>query len=172
VDTLHLALSCVQPTKLYVSKDGQRTVGPVHAVASYGPLDLRCPTGRLGLTVALNYLIIERDDERPDARFKVSTQRYQHAITDADGTEVIAWHWHPGESAPAATPHIHVTGATGDHIVRRGHVPTGRVTVEAVIRYALSELAATPNRQDWTTILDKCEGDFRTFATWGSRTPQ
>lgn len=173
VDTLTLALSCLQPVKLFVSADGRRTVGEAHAVATSEPLRLRCAAGDLVLSVRLNYVITDRPDERRDQRYKVSTQRYQHSISDATSSaEIIAWHWHPGGSPTSALPHIHVTGPPDGPVVRRGHVPSGRVTVEAVVRYALSDLACTADREDWEAVLDKCEGDFRTFATWGSRRPQ
>lgn len=162
----------MQPVKLYVSQNGRQTVGDLHAVALEQPIALHCGERMLRLSVRLNYLIVARPTERRAQRYKISTQRYQHGISDeATSAEIIAWHWHPGDATPPA-PHIHVTGREGSPITRRGHVPSGRVSVEAVVRYALSELQCKANRADWVDVLDRCEQDFRTFASWGARRPQ
>lgn len=122
------------------------------------------PPGLL-LNLALEYEIVQRPGRPRSERYKVSTKRYQHHLFDADGREILLFHWHP--STGQAPPHLHVSNpAPGNPYTRRAHVPTGRVTVEAIVRFVLTELGAVPGRPDWLTVLDECDVTFDRFKTW------
>jgi predicted RNA-binding protein len=46
------------------------------------------------------------------------------------------------------------------------HVPTGRVPLEDVIRFAVQEQNVIARKADWKDILDQTEATFRTKKTW------
>jgi hypothetical protein len=167
LDTLQLALSTVTTTKLVASPGGHQTLGREHALttSSGEPILLRCVSRqRLQLSLAWQYEIIRRPDAEPKERFKVSTRWYQHHVLTADDGEVALFHWHP---VTGHGPHVHI-GALGSSglLTSRSHVPSGRVPIEAVLRFLLTELNVKPARDDWAPVLDQCEQDFRRFASW------
>ena len=45
------------------------------------------------------------------------------------------------------------------------HLPTGRVSLEAVIRMLITEFAIAPRRADWRRTLDRTEAAFREEVT-------
>ncbi len=108
---------------------------------------------------------IVKDDKAPRARlWRASTVAYFYQLDDSAGRELAAWHWHPGTGA--AFPHIHV--ASGP-IEKQVHLPTGRVSIESILRLLLDELEVPPVRAhagDYGRILDKAEGDFIEHRSW------
>lgn len=40
------------------------------------------------------------------------------------------------------------------------HLPTGRVSIEAVVRFLIQELDGEPRREDWEEVLDDAERPF------------
>lgn len=53
---------------------------------------------------------------------------YHYSLEDADGKEIIAYHWHPTSAVTA--PHLHIgSGArAGRPELTRAHIPTGQIT--------------------------------------------
>lgn len=93
--------------------------------------------------------------------FRVRTQGYMYTLSESERleTEILSWHWHP----PARSrPHVHV-GET-----QLGHIPTGRVTFESVVRYAIVELDAVPARNDWDDILLETEALHVKYRSWSA----
>src|SRR5690606_39013868 len=70
--------------------------------------------------------------------YRVRTDGYLYTLSDSEAleTEIIGWHWHP---ETAMRPHIHTAGLVG-------HVPTGRVSFEAIVRYLIEECGVVPAR--------------------------
>jgi len=165
MDTLQKAVSTVATTKLLTSAGGHKDLGREHAISCGArPLDLGRSRGRLQLNIALRYEIVARPEYPRTERFKVSTRWYQHHVLTADGREVALFHWHP---VTGHGPHIHVGALeSGGLLTPRSHVPSGRVPIEAVLRFLLTELKVKPAREDWRDVLDECEFDFRRFASW------
>jgi hypothetical protein len=50
--------------------------------------------------------------------------------------------------------------------VSRVHIPTGRITLEAVIRLAIEEFETPPLRADWSAILDESQAAFEQWREW------
>ena len=86
---------------------------------------------------------------------KVSSYFYE--LLDSDGREVLAYHWHPRGNSPVPTPHLHLEqGAqVGRAEVRDAHLPTGDVSLEAILRVLIEEMGVRPQRSDWESILTK-----------------
>ena len=48
----------------------------------------------------------------------------------------------------------------------RIHIPTGRVTMEELIRFLIEELGIKPKARDWDSILRRSEETFREWTGW------
>jgi hypothetical protein len=124
----------------------------------------------LFLTVGQNIRIVKTEPRDPRGPFKVTTIRYLYALSTSDQQVVLSFHWAPeageedqpvGEGGtPITFGHLHVGPALigSDPPIRpkdlhKAHIPTGRVSLEAVIRLAIEEFGITPRRSDWQTIL-------------------
>jgi len=79
------------------------------------------------------YEVVESGD--PDSPWRVHSREYIYELSTADGRTVMSWEWHPdgqiGE-AGITRAHLHLRCYTEPVNVSRGHVPTGRVSIEAV----------------------------------------
>ncbi len=104
---------------------------------------------------------------RNDEGWHVSTTAYRYHLLGNDDRELIGWHWHPGT---VGYPHMHAEAAGGliDH---RVHLPTGRVSIESVIRLLLNDLAVAPRRADHADVLATAERAFVEHRRWHARGP-
>ena len=162
---LQRALSCITDTKLLVSRG--RQPGDVEALAlSEDPL--RLTSARIGI---VQFVLGHQFKLVPDGRksWHVSTTAYRYHLLDDSGAELIAWHWHPGSLGdPRLRGHPHLHAPAGS-IDRHIHVPTGRVSIESVLRLLLIDLAV-PARPahvaDFAKVLDECESPFIEHRRW------
>lgn len=162
---LQRALSCITDAKLFVSRGKQP--GDVEALAlSEDPLRLN--SARVGLVqFVLGHQFRLVQESRKS--WHVSTSAYRYHLLDDTGRELIGWHWHPdslGDPRLRGRPHLHVPTETID---RRVHVPTGRVSVESILRLLLIDLAVPPRTAhvaDFAEVLDECEGPFIQHRRW------
>jgi hypothetical protein len=156
---LRRALSCITTAQLFVPR-GKRP-GEIEALAlSEDPLPLR--SARIG---PLRFILGHQFKVVQDGRhsWHVSTTWYRYHLTDPLNRELLAWHWHP---ATSPYPHLHVPAGL---IEPRVHIPTGRVSMESVIRLLLSDLQVPPAREhasDYGQVLDDCEGKFIEHRRW------
>ena len=100
-----------------------------------------------------NYRVVESG---PSAtRWRVDVVGYDYVIYDAEQREVLLYHWHPRSNSPVETPHLHLEqGAeVGRAEVRNAHLPTGDVSLNAVLRVLIEEMGVQPRRPDWDSIL-------------------
>jgi hypothetical protein len=98
----------------------------------------------------------------------VRSSGYWYQVRRADGPEVLAFHWHPaGPGANIPFPHLHLGRALGAiDIDPKAHVPTGRVSLEAVVAFLIRELGVRPLRPDWESVLAANQAAFDTTRTW------
>jgi hypothetical protein len=158
---LRRSLSCVTDAQLLVSHSG----GEVVALRlSRDPLPLRSThvAGGLQLRLRHQYRFVEDPEAPVRSRWHVSTVAYDYRLSRHDSAELLSWHWHP--QTGLSTPHLH---AAVDHIGRRAHLPTGRVSVESVLRLLLADLGVPSTREDWQAVLDAAEGPFIRHRRWG-----
>lgn len=108
------------------------------------------------LAASLRYSFKTVDNDR-----RTRTEGYLYTLSPSASLaeEVASWHWHPSENTPR--PHIHVGG---EH--KRLHLPTGRVTFEAVVRFTIEELDVVPERDDWSTVLEEQESLHHQYRGW------
>jgi hypothetical protein len=78
---------------------------------------------------------------------------YRYVLSEINGREIFAYHYHPKGTSPIKYPHIHV--GTNDPRLDHGktHLPTGIVTLEQIIHCLITEFEIPPLRQDWGDIL-------------------
>lgn len=133
----------------------------------------------LTLSIKQSYFVI-REDDPERGPWRVTIRRYSYSIgyTEDDPAEhkpqeLIAYHWHPDDGAKVWRTHLHLGPASGTQKsgLYRTHVPTGRVAVEDVVRYAIDELGAAPLREDWQDILDESQRAYERYRSWGGSGP-
>lgn len=90
----------------------------------------------------------------------ITTTAYYYAfgLSEDGHQELLAYHWHPDDEGAFTAPHLHV-GAAGlgtDAVFSpKWHVPTERIGVEDVLRFAITHLGARPLKRNWEAILSR-----------------
>jgi hypothetical protein len=109
--------------------------------------------GKLSLRLIQSYRVIEAPGVR--GPYAIHITGYFYGLDDELGREVISFQWHPQSRSPVTTPHLHL--GAGARIGRSGlsgsHIPTGRITLEQVLRLAIEDLGVEPLRTDWDSVL-------------------
>ncbi len=121
----------------------------------------------MGLDVAMSYEIVQSNDEK--GQWRVSVCGYMYSVQTDDGTEVLAYHWHPLGNSPETRPHLHIgaiPSPSGLILTKKMHVPTGRIALESVLRLCIHEFGVRPLRDDWAQILADGEDLFTMWRTW------
>lgn len=85
---------------------------------------------------------------------------YFYSLCAADGTEALTFQWTPEATEGKTFPHLHVGRAVvSDKTLvmpdrfHKVHVPTGHVTLAAVIRLAIEEFRVKPLARRWREAL-------------------
>ncbi len=160
---LQRALSCVTRAQLVYGHDNTPEMTQALAV-SEEPVRLARRAGApLALSLAQHFAVLHPDE--PQGTWKVRTLAYRYQLDGEDGRELLSWHWHPPplSASPEPRPHLHVPRGG---LPARHHVPTGRISVEGVLRFVVAELGVRPLRADWSAVLDQAEASFREQRTW------
>ena len=102
-------------------------------------------------------------------QWKVRTHGYAYSLgaTEHADDAWLHWHWHPPKRDD---PHVHMRTADEEAPTHEGvrghHIPSGRVSFEAVIRYLIDDCRVLP-REGAREVLAENEELFRRFRTWG-----
>jgi hypothetical protein len=167
---LRESLACILPPTAVLLAQGHRPDGGPYLLAlagQRGPATLEAPVP-LGLFITHRYAVIESGDA-PES-WRVHSREYSYELTAADARPIMRWDWHPDGQAgedPVAWPHVHLRGYTQPVDLSRGHVPTGRVSLEAIVRYLIRDLRVQQRRPDWAAVLDRNEAAFIAHRSWG-----
>ena len=103
--------------------------------------------------------------------YTVETASYTYEIEDeATQHELLAFHWEP-ESLHSAVriPHLHVGFALADKTLpfnNKAHIPGGRVALEDVVHFLLSDLKVAPLNSNWEAVLAGSREGFMQRKTW------
>lgn len=112
----------------------------------------------LQLVAGQNIKFYESDAGTAQERFRVRTLSYLYGFTtdigEASDVEVLAFHWRrESGTEPGSRGHLHVGPALMAHqqIVRplsfhKAHIPTGRLSFEAIVRFAIEELKSVSGK--------------------------
>jgi hypothetical protein len=109
----------------------------------------------LSLVLVQRYVIVTAASSTPG--WTVETAAYEYALLQADGRELLAYHWHPTGRSPIVWPHAHLSAPVSPIDLTKGHAPTGPVGLPAVLRWAISDLGVRPLRPDWPAVLADAE---------------
>jgi len=116
------------------------------------------------LSVSIQYKVTEAEGDR--GPWKVSTAAYFYEIQEKERCELLSYHWHP--NVGRSYPHLHIGAGSGvTQILAKVHVPTRRISLEEVLRFAIVELKVRPLRRDWESVLEATQARFEKFRTWG-----
>ncbi len=91
----------------------------------------------------------------PSGQWRPTTIAYFYQLREQNGPEVILFHWHPFPGQ-VQFPHLHMAGGAGSIAIdSRRHIPTGPLSLHAVVRFAIAELGVRPLRPDWEPIVEE-----------------
>ena len=146
-------LSCV--TLSVISAETYQPAPVPHSVTmNSGDPVLLLGDSRLSIAFYQHYTVEDSEQGHP---LQVSVRRYSYEIHDADGKEVLLYHWHPDGNSRVKIPHLHLEqGAkVGRTEVRDAHLPTGEVSFNAFLRMLIEEMGVRELRTDWVAILGR-----------------
>lgn len=144
------------------------------AFVATGPIELE----RRGAPAPLYFIPtlpfeIVKDDRVKRREFRVRTHGYIYVLAEDPTLERPMFEWHAHSYLGPPHPHVHVNGildATGE-ILRGWHLPTQRVSLEAVVRFLIEEFGIAAARQDWDAVLSDAEQRFMAHRRW-SKSPK
>jgi hypothetical protein len=152
---LQRALSCVTPavlTKEFTAPGEPR-------VATTGRASVRLVGVQpLGLATLIVYDVTPPDQPR-GASWTARLAGYAYEIRAADDRMILAFHWHPTGRSPITWPHLHLGTPIANIDLSKAHVPTGVVTLQDVVRFAIVDLGVRPLRDDWSEVLTHSPDD-------------
>lgn len=128
----------------------------------------------LFLKISQNYQIIDTA-EAGRSRYKVETLGYQYSVETMERREVLIYQWSPTGAGRMTRPHLHVGRRLLQESIKAGnrsyelpklHMPTGRVAIEDVVRFAITELGAVSRRSDWQEVLERTQSAFEQWKSW------
>ncbi len=131
------------------------------------------PIGRgphllLSLRHIYQFRHVPEDAER--GPWTVTSLAHSYELLDMNERRVIAYHWHPDTSLAFEPVHVGRQFAhsslpadvrTHAAALVRAHLPTGRISLESVIRLAIRELGVEPIKREWEAILNETEEAFK-----------
>jgi hypothetical protein len=148
--------------------------GSIHVLGFLGQADpARLPGPlKIGLFIAHDYEVIEVGTG--DERYRVHSRGYHYELSAESGRALVIYDWHPegaGDDA-VAWPHAHLRAYTQPVDLSHAHWPTGRVSLESIIRTTIRDLQVPPRCDDWEALLDRHEQAFADHASWGGPRPR
>jgi hypothetical protein len=169
------SLGCILQGRLTRGSDPASPEPAIHFLS----LNFNQPTPLNGfpelfLRFLQNYQVIDTG-EPGRRRYKVVTLGYQYSLETTDRRELLIYQWDPRGTGGTTRPHLHVGRRLLQERIVVGerryelpkfHIPTGRVAIEDVVRFAITEMDVTPRRTDWETVLDRNQTNFEQWKSW------
>jgi len=176
-DPIATALACIADGSRFQFRRyvpiAQQTSGPIQFTLDNANEVHLGGEQNVKLHVSQHVVFVDSDD--PKKPLRMSTRGYMYLL--ATDRVMINWHWHPKTSAsrnvdPSIRPHVHTTHLeidTGKQSkIARLHVPTGRVAIEQVVRYAIEELGVKALNDDWNKLITESEALHIRHRGWHS----
>ncbi len=172
VAPLASALSCVAHAKILCSPGGRELTNKVHRLHIGGSINddgyaRLAGDVKLELRARMRYEIVE-DKRNGYGPYRITTRAYEYSLRQQDGQAVLDYHWHPDGVSHEIRPHIHLgsTQLRPDAVLtNKDHTLSGRMTLESVIRQAIS-YGVEPLRRDWDDRLAEAEAPHLLYRSW------
>lgn len=173
LEPIQTALACVATAKITVKRGGLNPrLGELYewSINNGGGAELLSDAPEdLTLFAAMYWKLIE--DDRPEyGPYRITTLGYEYSLVMGEATELWALHWHPAGQSWERRPHLHL----GDvlltpqaPVTSKTHLPTGRMTFENAIRWAV-DFGVMPLADDWTDRLALAETPHILHRTWSA----
>lgn len=167
VDPIADALRCVTQKRVLRPEQSKLTSNVAYGLSlnDMEPVPLKGEWA-VTLTVGQRVRIDAVDRDAPRGPFVVRLIQYLYSFAATEGTEILGFHWTPdaiGQNV-ITVPHLHIGRAltAGQAAIRpfdfhKAHIPTGHVSVAAIVRLAIAEFGVTPLRPDWERVLERAE---------------
>lgn len=155
-------VSCVTKAVLNVSGGTYASDRP-HVLTFGDGLPQKLKGANVYLVITQSYRVIQEED--PDrGPWRVTIDQYVYTLRALRGRDksekpatLLSYQWHPKPGERYSYPHLHLGPASGigssasaaARLTDKSHVPTGRVAVEDVVRFAITQLNVEPLRDDW-----------------------
>jgi hypothetical protein len=185
---MNKALLCIARQRSFVLKDaitGESAIGTLTTETEYSvslnnmysvPLK---SSPKVYLIAGQTIKFYEWNPDVPSERYRVSALSYLYGFTakpDSESEEVellmFQWRREPDPSNDYPLGHLHIGPGllSKSSLIRpkdfhKAHIPTERLSFEAVVRFAITELGVRPERQRWQATLAASERTFRDHAT-------
>jgi hypothetical protein len=173
------ALRCITPGRFaLLEKTPTVLANTVYPVALHNmnsaPLRSR---DNIFLVAGQTIEIYEWKPDEPQERYRVKTLSYTYGFTRRSGDteeELLAFHWERERTTRSPYPlgHLHIGSGllANPTVIRPGdfhtaHIPTERVSLEAIVHFAIVELGVTSLRDDWELELAGTEDAFKVHKT-------
>lgn len=111
--------------------------------------------GTLRLRVRHGYRIVPHPGEA--GRWTAETVSYAYRLLGAVDQPILSYHWHPEGISPVRSPHLHIELRTAPIDLSKAHLPSGLISLVAVIRMTIDEFGVEPLRTNWREVLDRAE---------------
>jgi hypothetical protein len=157
-------LSCFATCKVTVDSYDPKVEGRLR-INNGAPVALYRERGGDTITLSglMHYRIVKaRGAQGP---WKCTTTGWIYELA-RDESPLVDFHWHPVSDSHVTTPHLHPRASA---VMRKWHVPSGRVLVEDVLTLA-HELGAKP-AEGWEKIMKRNRIAFLKGASWGAQHP-
>ena len=121
--SLQRAISCVTPSVIAVRSATDYGVGSEHALTLGVPEAVKLPGANIALSIRAYARVVEREDGAAPGRVELAY--YFHTLQDAQGREIITYHWHPGGRSSIDFPHLHLGAGSGvgREELQKAHIP-------------------------------------------------
>lgn len=106
---------------------------------------------------SMKYRFIEHEQG-----YRVTTLEYIYSLSLADA-ELWDLHWHPVGDSPETRPHLHASIPNAGS--KRQHRPTGRMTFEDAVEWAILS-GVPPAREDWAEIIEGSKAVHVKHRSW------
>ena len=167
LEPLHQALGCITFERLALVERTRFQPNTAYAVLlrNFEPVPLRAPSP-LRISIAQTIRIVADQRPRSVSGFRAEMIQYFFGFSTLDGREILGYHWTPDAVADNTVtfPHLHIGRAIigGQAAIRprdlhKAHIPTGNVSVPAMVRLAIVEFGVFPLRPNWAEILERGE---------------
>jgi hypothetical protein len=107
-------------------------------------------------------------DNKDSGECAVKTESYTYEILDyVTHKDIFCFHWEP--HSKVQYPHMHLGFAAKGHglpIDNKAHIPSGRVAIEDLVAFLISDMGVKPLKSDWSDIIVVARQKFMETKTW------